>query len=114
VSVQEDLPAEETATGLAVVNLFMNLGSAVAVSVAQSVFHSYLPGLLRRHAPGVDPAAVLGAGATSVRGLVPPAQLPGLLVAYNEGLTLMFVSFSFFPIFSCFLFRFSRLTCALA
>ncbi|AEO64679.1 uncharacterized protein THITE_47305 [Thermothielavioides terrestris NRRL 8126] len=90
VSVQEDLPAEETATGLAVVNLFMNLGSAVAVSVAQSVFHSYLPGLLRRHAPGVDPAAVLGAGATSVRGLVPPAQLPGLLVAYNEGLTLMF------------------------
>ncbi|KAK4153327.1 putative HC-toxin efflux carrier [Chaetomidium leptoderma] len=90
VSVQEEVPAEESATGLAVVNLFMNLGTAVAISVSQTIFHNYLPGLLTQHAPGVDAGSVLDAGATNIQGLVSPEQLPGLLVAYNKALTQMF------------------------
>jgi hypothetical protein len=87
--VQEEVPAEETATGLAVVNLrlFRNLGAAVAISVGQTVFQTFLPSLLAEHAPGLDGRSVLDAGATNIRGLVSPEQLPGLLVAYNKLLT---------------------------
>jgi hypothetical protein len=92
VSVQEEVPAEEVATGLAIVNLLMNLGSAVAVSLGQTIFQSYLPGLLAQYAPGVDAGAVTHAGATNIRGLVSPEELPGLLVAYNKALAQMFVS----------------------
>ena len=92
VSVQEEVPAEESATGLAAVNLFMYLGTAISISVSQTIFQSTLPGLLAQHAPGVDARAVLSAGATNIRGLVSPEQLPELLVAYNGALTRMFVS----------------------
>ncbi|KAK4032637.1 major facilitator superfamily-domain-containing protein [Parachaetomium inaequale] len=90
VSVQEEVPAEEVATGLAIVNLFMNLGSAVAVSLGQTIFQSYLPRLLAQYAPGVDAGSVINAGATNIRGLVSSEELPGLLVAYNKALALMF------------------------
>ncbi|KAL2167049.1 hypothetical protein VTG60DRAFT_1845 [Thermothelomyces hinnuleus] len=90
VSVQEEVPAEESATGLAVVNLFMNLGTAISISISQTIFRNSLPGLLAKNAPGLEPLTVLDAGATNIRGLVTPAQLPGLLVAYNKALTHMF------------------------
>jgi len=99
VSVQEEVPAEEAATGLAVVNLFMNLGTAVAISVSQTIFQSYLPGLLAQYAPETDAGSVLHAGATNIRDLVPADHLPGLLVAYNKALTQMFVSYrSYIPL----------------
>ncbi|KAK3378346.1 major facilitator superfamily domain-containing protein [Podospora didyma] len=90
VSVQEEVPADNSATALAVVNLFMSLGSAVAVSASQTIFRNQLPGLLEKYTPGVDATSVVDAGATSVRGLVSPEQLPGLLEAYNHALTRMF------------------------
>ncbi len=91
VSVQE-VPAKEVATGLAIVNLFMNLGGTVGVSLGQTIFQSYLPGLLAQYAPGVDPGSVINAGATNIRGLVSSEGLPGVLVAYNKALAQMFVS----------------------
>ena len=94
VSIQDLVPASETATALAIVNLFMNLGAAVATSVSQTIFQTYLPGLLAEHVPGIDPQSVLEAGATNVRSLVSSesGELEGLLVAYNEALVRMFVS----------------------
>lgn len=94
VSVQEEVPAEESATGLTAINLFMNLGIAVSISIGQTIFRNSLPGLLAKSAPDVDPRMVLDAGATNIRGLVMAEQLPGLLVAYNKALARMFVSTS--------------------
>ncbi|KAL2153675.1 hypothetical protein VTH82DRAFT_4830 [Thermothelomyces myriococcoides] len=90
VSVQEEVPAEESATGLTAINLFMNLGIAVSISIGQTIFRNSLPGLLAKSAPDVDPRMVLDAGATNIRGLVMAEQLPGLLVAYNKALARMF------------------------
>lgn len=70
----------------------MNLGSTVAISISQSIFHNYLPPLLSQYAPGVNATSVLEAGAANIRGLVAPEQLPGLLIAYSKALTQMFVS----------------------
>ncbi|KAK3897143.1 major facilitator superfamily domain-containing protein [Staphylotrichum tortipilum] len=90
VLVQEEVPAEESAMGLAIVNLFMNLGSAVGISLSQAIFQSCLPRLLAEHAPGVDARMVIDAGATNIRELVSSEDLAGLLVAYNKSLTQMF------------------------
>lgn len=70
----------------------MYLGTAISISISQTIFQSALPGLLAEHAPGVDARSVLSAGATNIRGLVSAEQLAGLLVAYNKALTQMFVS----------------------
>ncbi|KAL2127090.1 hypothetical protein VTI74DRAFT_11335 [Chaetomium olivicolor] len=90
VSVQEEVPREESATGLAVINLVMNLGTAVSISVSQTILQSSLPGLLAQYAPDLDADSVLHAGATNIRELVSPERLPGLLVAYDKALRQMF------------------------
>ncbi|KAL2164961.1 hypothetical protein VTH06DRAFT_257 [Thermothelomyces fergusii] len=90
VSVQEEVPAEESATGLAAVNLFMNFGTAISISISQTIFRNSLPGLLAKSAPEVDARVVLEAGATNIRKLVTAEQLPRVLVAYNKALTQMF------------------------
>ncbi len=75
-------------------NLFMNLGAAASISISQTIFSNCLPGLLSQYEPGVDARTVLAVGATNIRRLVTPEQLPGLLVAYSKALTQMFVSFA--------------------
>jgi hypothetical protein len=90
VAILETVPAKENATAVSVANLFMQFGVAVAISASQTIFHSRLPNLLAQYAPGVDIDAILNAGATQVRDLLSPDQLPGLLTAYNKALTTMF------------------------
>lgn len=92
MAVQEEVAASESATGLAVINLFMNLGCAVSISASQSIFVNGLPGLLAHYAPGVDASSVINAGAVDIRGLVSVDLLPGLLISYSRALTRTFVS----------------------
>jgi hypothetical protein len=73
-------------------NLFMQLGNAVSVSGSQTIFNNRLPVLLSQYAPDVDVNMVLKAGATGIRGLLTPEQLPGFLEAYNRAVTDIFVS----------------------
>ncbi|KAF3763010.1 putative MFS transporter [Cryphonectria parasitica EP155] len=94
ISIQETVPAKETAAATSVANLFMQFGTAISISASQSIFDNRLPDLLSQYAPDVDASAVLNAGATEVRGLVAPSQLPGFLLAYNEALVIMF----YFPV----------------
>lgn len=41
-------------------------------------------------APGVDPTLVIASGATELRNIFPPEQVPGILVAYMKGLKISF------------------------
>ncbi|KAI0127010.1 major facilitator superfamily-domain-containing protein [Xylariales sp. AK1849] len=90
VAIQENVPAAENGPAIAVANMFMQFGNAVAISISQTIFRNRLPQLLAQYAPDVDVGAVLGAGATEVRGVVTSDQLPGLLIAYNKAVTSMF------------------------
>ncbi|KAJ7226633.1 hypothetical protein B0H12DRAFT_1148950 [Mycena haematopus] len=66
------------------------LGGALFVSVAQNVFTNKLKDGLASHVPGLNPAIVLNAGATSLRNAVDPQYLPAVISAYNDALVSAF------------------------
>ncbi|KAK6218005.1 T-complex protein 1 subunit theta [Pestalotiopsis sp. IQ-011] len=64
----------------AVVLFFMNLGGTTLLSAAQAAFVNTLIADLPA------PAAVVAAGATELRGIFAPEQMPGILAAYMAGI----------------------------
>lgn len=78
-------------TGNAIAIFFNSLGGAIAISIAQNIFSNGLASNLALKAPTVDPAVVISAGATYLRGAVSEAQLPGVLEAYMVALKQAFV-----------------------
>jgi len=71
----------------AVAIFFNYLGVAISISIAQNIFSNTLVKQIPLHTQGVDPALIIQAGATHVRQVTPPSQLPGVLLAYNEAVT---------------------------
>ena len=60
-------------------------------SFAETIFVTSLSTAIPEYAPGVNATAVIAAGASSVRVIVPKASLHGVLLAYNEAITHVFV-----------------------
>ena len=75
----------------AIIVFFNTLGGVISIPIAQNLFSNALGTELVKYAPGVNPATVIAAGATHIREVVPPAQLPGTLVAYNRAVTRTFI-----------------------
>ncbi|KAF9895123.1 hypothetical protein FE257_000025 [Aspergillus nanangensis] len=80
------LALEDIPIGTAIVIFTENLSAAVMVSVAQNVFTNQLKTNILTDVPGVDVAAILDGGATSVKSLVPENLYAPVLVAYNRAL----------------------------
>jgi hypothetical protein len=59
--------------------------------VAQNIFTNGLTSNLPKTAPDVDPKVVISAGATYLRKVITAAQLPGVLMAYMDGLKQAFI-----------------------
>ncbi|KAL8905377.1 MAG: hypothetical protein Q9171_006688 [Xanthocarpia ochracea] len=74
----------------AVTLFFQIIGGSFAVSAAQAAFVNTLIRRLPVTAPGVQPGAVLRAGATELRKTFPPEQIGGILEAYVSGLRVVF------------------------
>ncbi|EGE04286.1 MFS multidrug transporter [Trichophyton equinum CBS 127.97] len=87
VTAQTSLPLEEVSTGMAIM-LFSQLGGgAIFVPVAQSVFLSELvTSVGRAGIPGLDPHQLITLGATQFKQIIPPADIPRVVLAYNSGL----------------------------
>lgn len=77
--------------GNAVAIFFNTLGGALSVSIAQNIFSNTLVKQLPILAPDVNVAQVIQAGATHFRDFLTPAQLPGVLLAYNKAVTTAFI-----------------------
>lgn len=66
-------------------------GGAVFVAAAQNVFARHLvQGLISLDIPALDPQLVFTAGATGLRDLVSEADLPQVLIQYNEAVVKTF------------------------
>lgn len=69
-----------------------SLGAAYAIAAAQGIFQNELLKVLPTNVPGVNPALVLSAGATSDRSSLPstPALIEGIQKSYVHAIRLTF------------------------
>ncbi|QKX56977.1 uncharacterized protein TRUGW13939_04085 [Talaromyces rugulosus] len=94
VAAQTILERKDVPTGAALMMLAQSLGGAIFLAVAQTVFQNNLVSRVQtsihgQHGENIA-QLVLQAGATGIRGLVSPADLPPVLVAYNSAITKTF------------------------
>lgn len=85
LAVQVVLSKPDIPTALVIIMFFQMLGGALAPSVGQNLFTD---GLLRNldKVPGVDGAAIVAAGATDFRSLVPAELMDVVVSAFNSAL----------------------------
>ncbi|KAJ7165601.1 putative efflux pump antibiotic resistance protein [Mycena crocata] len=86
IAAQTVLSMEDIPTGTSLVIFMQTLGGALFISVGQNVFTNKLVSGLVSQVPGINPAIVLSAGATSLRSAVDSQYLPAVLSVYNQAL----------------------------
>ncbi|KAK8076199.1 major facilitator superfamily domain-containing protein [Apiospora phragmitis] len=86
IAVQAAMGDEELSSGIAFVIFTQALGSTITLTLFNIIFLTSLQSQIIQHAPQVDPAIIVGAGATGFRSLVLPADLPAVLIAYANSL----------------------------
>lgn len=91
IAVQVVLNKQDMPSGNAVAIFFNSLGGAISISVAQNIFSNTLVTQIPKYAKNVDPAVIIGAGATNIRAVTPPEALAGVLEAYNVAVTRTFI-----------------------
>jgi MFS family permease len=89
VAVQTVLQRRDVPTGASLVIFFQGMGGAIFISIANNIFDNKLKQGLQ-NIPGVNAEIITNVGATDLRHVVPPQQLPSVLVAYNTALVQAF------------------------
>ncbi|EME79884.1 uncharacterized protein MYCFIDRAFT_155743 [Pseudocercospora fijiensis CIRAD86] len=84
IAIQAVLPSPDIPIGTAIVMFSQTLGGALFISVAQNVFQNGLLKHVRTAVPGIDPARVLGTGATELVTVFQGDELQGVRQAYND------------------------------
>ncbi|EXJ94025.1 hypothetical protein A1O1_02418 [Capronia coronata CBS 617.96] len=74
----------------AVILFFQTIGGAIFISAAQAGFTNKMLKELPIRAPTVNPALVIATGATDLRRVFTPEQIPGIMSAYMQGLRVPF------------------------
>lgn len=93
IAVQTVLTLEQIPVGIAAVISMQSLGGAVFVSVGNNILQNILDqASAAKNLSGIDVKAVIAAGATQFRSIVPAESLPALLIAYNYALQRVFIA----------------------
>ena len=90
IAVQCVLNSKDMPVGNAIAVFFNTMGGAIGVSIAENIFSNGLKREISKDAKGVDAEAIIAAGATGFRDLVPAGQLAAVLKAYNTAVTDVF------------------------
>ena len=92
VAAQAVLPPEAMAIGSSLMIFGQSLAGAIFVSVGNTILRNQLSSsLTEANIPNVDVAAVLAAGATDVRKMIPLEHLHTFLSLYNDAITKVFI-----------------------
>lgn len=86
VAVQNVLALVDVPTGTTLLVFVQTISGSIFNSVAQSVFYNKLQEYTVEYAPGLNPAIVLGTGATAIQSTIPAQYLDGVRLAYNNAL----------------------------
>ena len=82
VAVQNNLHPKQIPVAMALLMFSQALGGAMFLSFSSTIFTNSLRNLIPQYAPGVDPQAIVDAGAIGFRNLVKGDDLNNVLVAY--------------------------------
>lgn len=91
-AIQANLAHDQLSIGTALVVFSQNFGASVFVSLGQTTFQNSLLPALRHDVPELDATQIADLGVTAFRQAVPPASVSRIAHAYNEALTITFVS----------------------
>ncbi|KAI1098442.1 MFS general substrate transporter, partial [Jackrogersella minutella] len=86
VAIQNTIPTTQISIAMAILIFCQNLGGAVFLIAAQTIFSNGLREQIEQNVPGVDAEQVIAAGARSIRQLVSGEQLTGVLQAYSTSI----------------------------
>ena len=84
------MPPQQLPIAMALVTFSQSFGSAVFLSLAETIFSNSFADLISEYAPLVDGQAVIDAGATGFRNKVSGADLAGVLTAYAKSIDRVF------------------------
>ncbi|KAL8703943.1 MAG: hypothetical protein Q9201_002893 [Fulgogasparrea decipioides] len=90
IAAQTVLPLDDVPVGTTIIIFLQTLGGALFISVAQNIFNNRLISNLLTDVPSINPGFILKIGATNLKNAVDPAQLGGVLRAYNSAITQTF------------------------
>lgn len=90
VAIQVVLSSKDMPTGNAIAIFFNSLGGAIAISIAQNIFVNGLAHNIPKFST-VDPSLVVNVGATHLREVISPEDLPGVLLGYMMSINQAFV-----------------------
>jgi len=85
VSQGVSLPADISSVS-SMILFFQTVSGSVFISVAQALFANRLLQEVQQNVPDVSPAHVVATGASELRDVFEPEQLPGILRSYMSGL----------------------------
>ncbi|KAI1138016.1 MFS general substrate transporter [Hypoxylon sp. FL0543] len=89
-AMQANVPKEDASIATAYAIFSQLLGGAIFSAVAKAVFTSSIGEALEEFAPSVDPSLLIDSGVTEIEKVIPPSQLQGAILAYNEAITHVF------------------------
>ena len=90
IANQAFVPMSQISSVTAITLFFQTIGGAFFVSAGQTAWANRLLSRLPVVAPGVNPALVIATGATELRNVFGEEAIPGVLVAYMDGLKVTF------------------------
>ncbi|PWY79249.1 MFS general substrate transporter [Aspergillus heteromorphus CBS 117.55] len=86
IALQTTTPPPSLSTAMAIMTCAQTFGGAIFLAIAEVIFAQSLRANLRHYAPAVDAEAVIAAGATGFRDVVPEGDLSMVLGAYARSL----------------------------
>lgn len=92
-ALQTVVTPAEIPTGNAFIMFIQLLGGALFLTFGQTLFANQLKTALAEFAPSVDAAKVFAVGATAFKTVVDESQVPNVILAYNQAITRIYVSF---------------------
>ncbi|KAM5385185.1 hypothetical protein ACJZ2D_001146 [Fusarium nematophilum] len=87
---QANVGSEDLAAVVANIYFFQTVGGAFSTPAGQAAFVNQMMARLASDALTVDPGLVIATGATQLRSIFTPEELPGILLAYMHGLRAVF------------------------
>ncbi|KAI0839334.1 MFS general substrate transporter [Hypoxylon sp. FL0890] len=89
-AMQANVPRKDASIATAYAVFSQLLGGAIFSAVAKAIFTSSIGEALQKFAPSVDSSLLIDSGVTEIIKVIPPNQLEGAFMAYNEAITHVF------------------------